>query len=113
MRVSPSVVDYRYKSLSTIDSECILEDIESTIDWAKKRQLDSIVMAEPTIGHWHSLALDIEKALADQNIQLIQVRHWWDETLYPSATHGFFRFKKSIPRAISRLTHMELPTFTI
>lgn len=110
MRVSPAVIEYRFKSLSTIDCDCILEDIEGTLDWARKRQLDAIVMTEPTTGHWPDLALDIEKALADQNIQLIQVRHWWDEILYPSATHGFFRFKKAIPRAISRLTQLEFPT---
>ncbi|HKK18761.1 MAG TPA: hypothetical protein VJ952_08780, partial [Opitutales bacterium] len=103
LRIRPEVADFRYRALAKIDGERIFEDSDSLVDWAKEAQLDAILTAEPTIGHWPEIVKQLRDKLAPQRIDLYTARHWWDETLQPQATKGFFRFKKSIPKALEKL----------
>jgi hypothetical protein len=62
-----------------------------------------LLMAEPPIGIWDTVAAELEAALRPHGIQLALQRHWWDAHFYPHAQAGFFRFKKAIPAAIQQL----------
>lgn len=104
LEISSKVADFRYRALLKTDGIATFEDIRSLIDWAKEKHLGGIVMAEPTTGHWPEIAKTLRSELENAAIGLYTVRHWWDETLFPHATHGFFRFKKAIPQALSQLS---------
>ena len=83
-----------------------LASIEATVIWAKSEQLDAVIMAEIPIGLWNKPILQLKAALKQCDIELYFTRHWWDATLHPHAKAGFFRFKKAIPEALTKLTDL-------
>lgn len=101
--IHPKVVEFRRQALSRSNGEEPFEKSRGFVDWAKEAGLEGIVTAEPTTGIWPELLKTLRTSLAEHGIEIYTVRHWWDETLFPHATHGFFRFKKAIPYAIQRL----------
>ena len=79
------------------------ESIETTVDWAKREDLDAVIMAEVPFGLWNKAVPELESALEQKGIKLYFVRHWWDTLLQPHAKAGFFRFKQAIPKALSKI----------
>jgi deoxyribodipyrimidine photo-lyase len=104
--VSDRVYAFRRASMQNIlpSPNQVFEDIQSVVAWASKNQLDTVCMAEPTIGLWNAVTPALTDALAQNNIQLLPIRHWFDQHLYSKADRGFFRFKKAIPSMLDRLT---------
>lgn len=66
-------------------------------------QVEESLAIEPTIGHWPEVLQTLRTDLAIHGIEVYTTRHWWDATLFPHATKGFFHFKKSIPGALKQL----------
>jgi len=58
-------------------------------------------MARPAVGLWDDITSHLQARLHDAGIRLHYARHRWDETLYPHATVGYFKFKKALPEAIT------------
>ena len=105
-RIVDSVADFRLTCLNDTlgESTNCLESIEASVLWAKQKELDAVVMAEIPIGLWNDSISTLEYALRQNGVELYFVRHWWDELLHPHTKAGFFRFKKAIPEALSKLT---------
>ena len=101
--ISESVVSFRESLLRETPADIHLFAPAAIAAWAQEHNLKRIVMAEPAVGLWDQAIADLENFLTQKSIELIQVRHWWDDCLYPHATHGFFRFKKAIPKALDLL----------
>lgn len=103
--LADTVIAFRLASLQDAlgESTNCFESIEATVAWAKSETLDAVLMAEVPVGLWNEPISELEAALKQQNIKLYFIRHWWDEMLYPHAKSGFFRFKKAIPKALTKL----------
>ncbi|PXA05039.1 DNA photolyase [Coraliomargarita sinensis] len=101
--ICPEVVEFRRKALGNSTGAGTFETPRELVEWAKREQLDGIITAEPTIGHWPEILKLLKAELAAENIELFTARHWWDQTLFPHATKGFFRFKKAIPKVLEKL----------
>lgn len=101
--IRKEVIDFRYRALSRIDGDGTFQDSGRLVDWAKEAGLQGIVTAEPTVGHWPEVLQTLRTDLAKHGIEVYTTRHWWDATLFPHATKGFFHFKKSIPDALQQL----------
>lgn len=104
-RISNRVVDFRKACMVNTLSPSIetMYAVESLVAWAKAEGLKRIVMAEPQIGLLSDALPLLETSLKREGIQLILIRHWWDDHFFPEARAGFFRFKKAIPSAIEQL----------
>jgi len=73
-------------------------------NWIAREKIDHIVCARPTIGPWRDLAENL-----GHPIQYFVSS--WDRTLWPKATAGFFKLKKSLPdlhRSLCEKTQPEL-----
>lgn len=81
----------------------LLNAVEAATQWAVDKQLDHLVMAFPHVGLWDDVLPALRASLRTEGIDLVTVRHWWDELLFPQAKAGFFRFKKQIPAALEEL----------
>lgn len=104
-RISEKVVQFRIESLrSTLNSGSeLFESIEAAVAWAVSEGLDAIIMAEVPVGLWNEPIQQLKVAFNHAGIDLYFARHWWDELLQPNAKAGFFRFKKTIPKALRKL----------
>ncbi|MEM1083401.1 MAG: FAD-binding domain-containing protein [Verrucomicrobiota bacterium] len=58
--------------------------------WIDDEKLDLVVVSQPTVGPWHELT-------AHPNLPIQFFTRNWDRTLWPKATAGFFKLKKSLP----------------
>ena len=105
--MSPSVIKFHQDSMiNQMDKSMpifIDQDAAKILEWVRAESLDGIIIAEPPIGPTNTSLNSLIDKLKLACITFYRDRHWWDETLYPYATHGFFRFKKAIPYAISRI----------
>lgn len=100
--IASTVTNFRIACLKDVlgnDSD-YFESIEATVNWAQKKELDAVIMAEVPIGLWNKSIQKLKNALEQQGIKLCFVRHWWDTSLQPHAKAGFFRFKQAIPKAL-------------
>ncbi|NQX03251.1 DNA photolyase [Rathayibacter sp. VKM Ac-2856] len=76
---------------------------ESVVAWAESEGLDTIVVPYAPIGPVQERLDALRPALADAGIALVTVRRAWDGTAWPSASRGFFAFKKRIPALVRDL----------
>jgi deoxyribodipyrimidine photo-lyase len=103
MNISEPVVRFRRDSLSKANALKLFDQADSVIAWMEANDLEGIVTAMPISGLNEALPREIERKLDETGRRLYTLRHWWDQTLFPHATHGFFRFKKAIPKALAQL----------
>lgn len=102
LNMAASVIRFRTESVHNLELGATVYDHEGLLAWAKAHQLGGIVMAEPSVGPTADSLRGLRDALSEDNKDLHLIRHWWDDTFYPHATHGFFRFKKVIPEVLER-----------
>ena len=67
--------------------------------WYLENKIEQIVVAYAATGPNASLI----KKLIDQGLNVIQISKNYDQSAWPHATHGFFRFKEKIPALIKEL----------
>ena len=105
-QIAASVFDFRQQQLrQTLAQHGPLHtEIAQVVQWAVEADLDLLLMAEPPVGLWNSVLVELEAALRREGIRLALRRHWWDAHFYPHAKAGFFRFKKAIPAALQQLS---------
>ena len=109
--IAKPVADFRIACLkNTLGTDAnYFESIEATVNWTKREELDAVIIAEIPVGLWNKAIPELKAALEQQGIKLYFVRHWWDTLLQPHAKAGFFRFKKAIPKALSKIEDFPSP----
>ena len=78
----------------------VLGDAHDTLDWARSLDLKQVVTAYPPTGPAAEAVNDMQKLLSTHGVRLVRLLREWDKAAWPHATHGFFRFRKQIPRII-------------
>ena len=63
----------------------------------------TVTMMRPSVGTIRSRIEPMVAQFVEEGISVRSLRRDWDETLWPHATHGFFRFKEQIPSVLQRL----------
>ncbi|MEM8868188.1 MAG: FAD-binding domain-containing protein [Verrucomicrobiota bacterium] len=101
--ISEAVIHFRRDALSSLELSQLLVSSNEVVKWAQENELDGIITASPIVGFNQPALRDITKQLGAVGTECFTKRHWWDELFFPHATHGFFRFKKAIPKMLSRL----------
>ncbi len=101
--IDQSVADFRRAAIADSQPDACFSSVAEFIDWTQARAFDAVLMAAPAAGIWDEPFAELSRLLDLAGVRLVRDRHWWDRHFYPSATHGFFRFKKAIPDALARL----------
>lgn len=70
--------------------------------WANAHNVVNIITAYVPVGPLQRHINELTKALAKQDITLVQVRRDWDSNAWPHAKKGFFAFKEKIPELVAR-----------
>ena len=71
--------------------------LDPIVSWAQKFELDQVVTPYGATGPAKEMLDDLETRLSTLGIPLVRVVNPYDSMTWPHATHGFFRFKDSIP----------------
>ena len=79
-----------------------VEDIQN---WAVELGARQIVTPYAPVGPTATTLKSLKKALAPFGISVVQPMRDWDKAAWPHATHGFFRFKKEIPKLLESLNY--------
>lgn len=72
---------------------------EAMADWARSRQLETVVAYRPFVGPWLAKGLAIEDTLAKAGVRMEWRRRAWDATHFPHATRGYFPFWERVRTA--------------
>ncbi|QHC65499.1 DNA photolyase [Rathayibacter sp. VKM Ac-2759] len=75
----------------------------TVVDWARSERLDTVVVPYPPVGPVRERLETLRSALAGEGVALVTVRRRWDSTAWPSASRGFFPFRKRIPALVRHL----------
>ncbi|WP_244274872.1 FAD-binding domain-containing protein [Rathayibacter oskolensis] len=71
--------------------------------WVSSERLDTVLVPYAPIGPVHERLKSLRTALAEEGVALVTVRRRWDSTAWPSASRGFFPFRKRIPALVRGL----------
>ncbi|MDA9670518.1 DNA photolyase [Paracoccaceae bacterium] len=90
-------VSTRYKDkIGSVNFTSKPNEIET---WYQENRIEQIVVAYAATGP-NALLI---KTLIEQGLNVIQMTKDYDQSAWPHATHGFFRFKEKIPALINKL----------
>ena len=90
-------VSKRYKD--KVGSVKFTSDQSQISGWYHENKIEQMVVAYAATGPNASLI----KILIEQGLNIVQITKDYDQTTWPHATHGFFRFKEKIPALIKEL----------
>ena len=90
-------VSIRYKD--KIGSVKFTSNHNEIKSWYHENKIEQMVVAYAATGPNASLI----KILIEQGLNIVQITKDYDQTAWPHATHGFFRFKEKIPALIKEL----------
>lgn len=77
-----------------------ISEIDDIVSWAVDTGLEQVATPYICVGPMKDEMADLKLKLDRQNIDLVQIMRKHDEKAWPSATHGFFRFKNIIPKLL-------------
>lgn len=80
-----------------------LKSVQDIIHAAQHFGAAQIVTARPHVGPLADQLNALHPQLKAAGLTLKQVTRAWDRVFYPHADRGFFKLKKAIPKALSRL----------
>ena len=90
-------VSTRYKDkIGSVNFTSNPNEIET---WYQENKIEQIVVAYAATGP-NALLI---KTLIEQGLNVVQMTKDYDQSAWPHATHGFFRFKEKIPALINKL----------
>ena len=90
-------VSTRYKDkIGSVNFTSNPNEIET---WYQENKIEQIVVAYAATGP-NALLI---KTLIEQRLNVVQMTKDYDQSAWPHATHGFFRFKEKIPALINKL----------
>jgi deoxyribodipyrimidine photo-lyase len=80
-----------------------LLNTEALVTWARALGVREVVTAYAPTGllAWH--LREVDKALAEAGITLVQIQRPWDTMTWPLASGGFFKLKEKLPSLLLRL----------
>jgi len=81
----------------------VSERLDAIVDWARDLGLEQVATPYAPVGPARSRLTALDKALAVHDISLVRLLRDWDRDAWPHATHGFFRFRRAIPRLLDGL----------
>ncbi len=87
--------DARTRAAATfdVDATALADTTAASItNWARDRQLDTLVIGYAPVGPSATMLDGIGRELAANGIRLLRVRREWDSTAWPHAQRGFFAF---------------------
>lgn len=97
---------YGYPAVTLVRGS--VEDLRAGLQGLLTTQLTAgkltVTMMRPSVGTISSRIEPMVKQLVEKDISVRSLRRDWDDTLWPHATHGFFRFKEQIPSALQRFS---------
>ncbi len=70
--------------------------VDDLVRWARRAGIRQIVTPYAPVGPTADALTELARALAPHDITLARVMRAYDRTLWPLATHGFFRFREGI-----------------
>ena len=76
---------------------------DALLAWAGSNGLDTIVTAYAPVGPVAERLAMARRALASNNVELIQLRRSYDERVWPHTTRGYFKLKSRIPFLLREL----------
>jgi deoxyribodipyrimidine photo-lyase len=76
---------------------------DALVAWARSNDLDAVVTAYAPIGPVAERLAGARQALANHDIDLIQVRRDYDTYAWPHATKGYFKLKSRISEVLEQL----------
>jgi deoxyribodipyrimidine photo-lyase len=85
-----------------VDIEQVTSDHDIVV-WAKALGVKEVITAYAPVGLVAWRLKQIQKALRENDIELVQVRRDWDSLAWPLATGGFFKLKEKLPAFIQKL----------
>lgn len=88
----------------------ILRTASDALDWARSLGLRQVVTAYPPTGPTAEAVSDMQSLFSTHGIRLVQILREWDKAAWPHATHGFFRFRRHIPRIIETVRANKRPS---
>ncbi|MGC6425200.1 MAG: FAD-binding domain-containing protein [Lentimonas sp.] len=106
--IDEQVIEFRRAALSKNIGGGSFVVASEVCQWVEENNLDGIITPVPIEGFNKATLQSTQEALERVGKRFCTARHWWDETLYPHATHGFFRFKQAIPKVLAQLKQPEL-----
>tara|TARA_B100001057_G_scaffold293063_1_gene293136 strand:+ start:450 stop:929 length:480 start_codon:yes stop_codon:yes gene_type:complete len=90
-------VSIRYED--KIGAVKIISNPDEVEDWYYENKIEQIVVAYAATGPNASFIRNLNK----RGLNVVQISKKYDQTAWPHATHGFFRFKEKIPALIKEL----------
>jgi len=75
--------------LALVDAPCLTDAL---VEWAHHEKLDAIALSRPAVGFLGDQVPRVQTILDQIGIKLVTIVRSWDESLYPHAQGGFFKF---------------------
>ncbi len=75
-----------------------VKSIDEVIEWGTTRGVQQVRTSHLCMGPIKDALFGLKEKLYNHNIALSQIVQAHDQTAWPAATHGFFRFKSVIPK---------------
>ncbi|MEM6456014.1 MAG: FAD-binding domain-containing protein [Acidobacteriota bacterium] len=83
---------------------------DAVVDWARAQKLRTVLVLAPAVGAWEPPLGRARAALEAAGCRVTTLQRTWDAALHPHATHGFFRFRKSLPDVWDAIGRFVEPT---
>jgi deoxyribodipyrimidine photo-lyase len=99
---SAAVDDCTHRLAGYLGPVAACSDVQKVVDWASAAQLEQVVMHYAPIGPAVDTLTGLSKGLAARNIALSRQMRDIDQQTWPSATAGFFKFKRVLPNIITQ-----------
>jgi deoxyribodipyrimidine photo-lyase len=77
--------------------------LRAALDWAQASGARQVATLTAPVGPWRPLLDELGGRLQARSLRLVELRRGWDGSLWPHATHGYFRFREHIPEAVAPL----------
>ncbi|MGD1887171.1 MAG: FAD-binding domain-containing protein [Cohaesibacteraceae bacterium] len=85
-----------------VAAENVEPNANAVIESCRNAGVAILVMPFATVGPTIAFRTELIAPLASAGLSLVEVKRSWDDAAWPRATKGFFPFKQSIPKLMSR-----------
>ena len=76
---------------------------DEIVEWAGSAGVDQVAVVDPGYGETRARLVELEGGLRRRGIELVLLLRPWEQTLFPFASAGYFKFKKQLPRLLESL----------
>ena len=77
--------------------------IDRVVDWSRQNGFRQLITPYIPVGPTAELVRSLSDTLGRYGIVLSPILRRWDETSWPHATHGFFKFREKIPNILRQV----------